>query len=235
MKTIFPYIISLALVAVGAAEEPVGDADFKAGYAVGKVQGEEWASLGQNMPLSQGLELIAIGQASRLGPGVSVDRWRTGFKAGYANGFSEAKANWRPSTADNEKYHQPSYWAGYKAGFKGARLDGDERTRFLRGCDLDIQTRHYIKSDYDAGFRAGEADSDKQEEQKKAQQAEIERKAFEKRSYEAGYRSEKKLHKHNGIPQTIEESIELNREAQKWDAKSWAAGWRTANEEDTRP
>src|SRR6266516_7057244 len=122
MKRMVLCIMSSTVLAAAAAEDSVGDADFKAGYAVGKAQGEEWASLGQNMPLPRGLELIANGQASRLGPGVSVDSWRTGFKAGYANGFSEAKTSWRPATAGNEKYDQDSYWVGYKAGFNSIHI-----------------------------------------------------------------------------------------------------------------
>jgi hypothetical protein len=58
---------------------------------------------------------------------------------------------------------------------------------------------------------------------------------FEKRSFEAGYRTEKEMHKHNGLPRTIEEAIKVNEDAKKWDSKSWSAGYRKANEEDTRP
>src|SRR5258708_39474822 len=101
MRLILLFITTVALVAEVVAIEPVGDADFKAGYAVGKSQGEEWAAFGQNMPTSQGLEFLANGQASRLPGGVSVESWKSGYKAGYANGFSEAKANWRPATADS--------------------------------------------------------------------------------------------------------------------------------------
>lgn len=235
MKTFSICLTSMLLAHLAIAVEPIGDADFKAGYAVGKAQGEEWASLGQGMPLPHFLELLANGQAARLKTGTDLDKWRTGFKAGYTNGFSEAKTSWRPATAGNEKYDQPSYWAGYKAGFSSTHIVGDERTRMFRRCDLEIETHRYKKDDYDAGFVAGTADADKQDEQKKAGQAEIDRKAFEKKSYEAGYRAEKEMHKHNGIPRTIEESIEFSREAQRWDRKSWSAGYRAANEEDTRP
>jgi hypothetical protein len=227
--------MSFTFSAGAVAQDPVGDADFKAGYALGKVQGEEWASLGQNMPEPRGLEFLATGQAANIANTASVDSWKMGFKAGYANGFSEAKASGRPATAEYEKYDQRSYWAGYKSGFGSTHVVGDERTRMFRRCDVEIVTHHYIKKDYDSGFVAGVADADKQDEQKRTRQAEVDRKQFLKKSYEAGYRAEKELHKHNGIPRSIDESIELSREAQKWDTKSWEAGYRAANEEDTRP
>jgi len=208
--------------------------NYKAGYAVGKSQGEEWASLGQGVATARAMELIADGQFNRAGKGDSR-AWKAGFRAGYDDGFYEAKRTWRPATASSDKYDQVSYWVGYKAGFGSTHIAGDERTRMFRRSDLEIETHHYKKDDYGAGFAAGEADADKQDEQKKVKQAEKERRDFERKSYEAGYRAEKEIHKHNGVARNIEESIEFNREAQKWDRKSWSAGYSAAQEEDTRP
>src|ERR1700737_959671 len=87
-----------------SAKAAAWDADFKAGFAAGKSQGEEWASLGQNMPLPQGLDLISTGQAVHVKNGTDPYTWKQGFKAGYGAGFVEAKRTWRPATANNDKY-----------------------------------------------------------------------------------------------------------------------------------
>jgi len=229
-------LITVVLVADVVAIEPVGDADFKAGYSLGMELGTDQAAFVGVMPQPVWIETLANGSATARAKEIqNAVSWKLGFKSGFKNGFDEAKRTWRKPTDGNEKYDQPSYWSGYKAGFKGANIEGDERTRMFRRSDLEIEKNHYKKADYDAGFRAGQADADTEAERQRQKKAEIDKRGFEKKSYEAGYRAEKKLHKHNGIPQTIEESIELNREAQKWDAKSWANGWRSANEEDTRP
>ena len=140
-----------------------------------------------------------------------------------------------PVTAGYEQFDQPSYWAGYKSGFKSTHVEGDDRTRMFRRCDLEIQARHYKKPDYDAGFVAGAVDADKQDEQHKREKAEADKREFERRSFEAGYRAEKKMHQHNGIARSMEEAAEVSADAKKWDNKSWTAGYRKANEEDTRP
>jgi hypothetical protein len=229
------WLITVLLAHFAIAVEPVGDADFKAGYSVGKSDGEEWAALGQNMPQPVGLDLIANGKSKRLDQSINRESWKLGYKAGYRDGFEDAKRTWRPATANADKYDQPSYWAGYNIGFQSNRLEGDDRTRMFRRIDMEIEKQHYKKDDYGAGFAAGQADADKHDEELKRKKVGAEKLDFEKRSFEAGYRAEKDMHKHNGVPRTIEEAIKFDEDAKKWDSKSWSAGYRKGKEEDTRP
>jgi hypothetical protein len=230
MKTL-SITIAAALLAIVMNAKPAD------GYLVGKEMGLKWGSQGPDLGMPQpiGLEMIASSQFKLKGDGGGDREWKDRFKAGFQDGFLEAKRTDRPVTADSAKYDQRSYWAGYKAGLLAAHTDGDERIRFFRKCDIEIRRNNYVKVDYDAGIRAGQVDSDKKDAAKKSQETEADRKSFERQSYQAGYRAEKELHKHNGIPRTIEESTHLNKDSQKWDTKSWTEGFRAAQEEDTRP
>jgi hypothetical protein len=217
-----------------AQQEITASPDYQAGYRYGKETGLDDGSKGLNIPAPRALQLIASGYFKFHGKG-DEEKWKAGFKIGLEDGLNEAKRTNRPATANANKYDQRSYWAGYKAGYEGDKLEGDERTRMFRRCDAEVATNHYDKKAYDEGFVAGVADARKQGEQKHDQQALTDRKEFEKRSYNAGYRAEKEMHKHNGIARTIEEAIAFNQDARQWDQKSWRAGYNAAHEEDTRP
>jgi hypothetical protein len=145
MNRLYFCLITVLFAHFAIAVEPVGDTDFKTGYSLGKSDGEEWAALGQNMPQPVGLDLIANGKSNRIDQSINRESWKLGYKAGYQNGFEEAKRTGRPATANAGEYDPPSYWAGYKVGFQSNRLEGDERARMSRRMDLEIAKYHYKK------------------------------------------------------------------------------------------
>jgi hypothetical protein len=134
---------------------------FRSGYAKGKADGEDHASLGLNMPTPKAMQLLAGGHYKSDGTTDDAEGWQSGWIKGFEDGFAEAKRTDRPATANAMRYDQPSYRAGYKAGHDSAHIPLNQRAAMHRLCDAEVAGNHYDRKSYDEGFIAGTADADK--------------------------------------------------------------------------
>jgi hypothetical protein len=102
--------------AVGIANSPTIDREFKADYDAGKKkglqEGTNWAKKGWEVPSPIGISAMATTRVADIKP-IKPEAWRHGFEMGFRAGYTSI----RPITRKDDDYDQLS-WSNAQAGVK---------------------------------------------------------------------------------------------------------------------